>query len=290
MSFANVLVHNTTRELTPADLRLPSIVWSVFTAMNKLHGLWRWYRRYDLYTNPNNFAQLIAGHAVNFVIGDSVLLRIAAQCVLISTRILQCVEQQESLCREGRKWWDAVQGKYPDPIRCQWTKGETVWLSPSSAHWWKANLKDFFAKMNRIFWSTTRIVTKTIKLSMKVMDAIDSFSLSPETRDEGINEFFVNTMKWLDTLVEKKETLLQGMIDNRIVIERILKGSPFTYEQLLKTVEGALKKTEAVYEKAQKVSKFGNGIIIDWGKIALNSLMVVTGFSKCRPTVLARHG
>lgn len=288
MSAVTTLVQTTTRDLTPSNFKLPPTAWSAFVALNRVHGLWRWYRRIELYRNPNNLSQLIAGHAVNFLIGDSLLVRVAAQCVLISTRILECVEQQASLCREGKRWVESVKGHYPLPVIDEWEhKNTSCWCSPSSMAWWKSASSTLFNRIKRVFWCTLNLVWKTFKLSMKVMDAVDVFTLSPETRNEGVNEFFVNSMKCLDTLVEKKEKLLQSLIDNRTIITRILKGSPITYDQLLGAVERTLNKTELVHEKAQKISKFGNGIVIDFGKRALNGAFVASGLSQYRPSFLA---
>lgn len=285
---ASVLVQATTRDLTPGSMRLPPIAWSAFTALNRVHGVWRWYRRIELYRNPDNFSQLLAGHAVNLVVGDYLLVRIAAQCLLISTRILECVEQQISLYREGCIWIHAVKGHYPFPNKVKWDEGkEIAWLSPSTVIGLKAFSLRLYEQLKRIVYITCKIFKKTFQLSMKTMDAIDAFSLSPASRNEGINEIFVNTLKWLDSVVENKDQLIQGVANNKEIIERILIGSPFKYEQLYSAVSRTLDQTESIYQRAKGVSQFGNGIIVDFGKRALNSGMVVAGVANLRPAFLA---
>lgn len=116
------LVQTTTYDYTPAGLRMPPIVWAVFTGLNKVHGLWRWYRRADVYRKPENLANLAAGHIVNWLIGDMLIVRIAAQSLLVATRILDCAKQQAGLFRAGRKWIDAIKGHYPAPVRIEWQK------------------------------------------------------------------------------------------------------------------------------------------------------------------------
>lgn len=268
------LVQQTTYEITPASSRLPPFLWTGFAALNKVHSLWRWYRRVEVYSNPNNFAQLLAGHAVNFIIGDIVVVRIAAQCLLISTRLLECVQQQAALCQAGRAWKDAILGHYPQPVRCSW---DASWKVAGCVLW---------NRIQRIALCSLNLFEHTFRLSMRIMDAIDAFCLSPYTRNEGVNEGFVNAMKWMDTIVENKEKLLRGVVDNQIIIERILRGSPLTYNQVRDGVAKTLEKTETVHRQAKKISAFGNGVLIEAGKRMVDEMMVALGFARLRPSWL----
>ena len=108
---------------------------------------------------------------------------------------------------------------------------------------------------------------------------MDAFCLSPYTRNEGINESFINIMKWMDNLVENKAELLDGLTSNKVLIERILRNSPITYIQLHSCVTKTLEKTEAFYHKAKKISEFGNGILIALGKRVLRGSLVIIGLS-----------
>lgn len=279
----------TTYEFTPPSQRLPPFLWTGFTALNQIHGAWRWYRRIELYRNPDNLAQLLGGHIVNLVIGDMVLLRIAAQCLLISTRILECAQQQTALCLAGKRWMTAVKGHYPKPCRHSWNREHhSLWTSPSSKGSWQRQSAVFWDRIQRIVVCTAAIFIHLFKLSMKIMDAIDAFCLSPHTRNEGINEGIVNGMKWLDSLVENKEELLAGITANQAVIEKILRNSPITYTQLHQGVAKTLEKTEVAYHSAKKVSDFSNGILIELGKRILNGGMVMIGLSSYRPLVLVK--
>ena len=117
-----------TYALTTPGTRLPPFLWTAFTAINRIHGLWRWYRRVELYRNPNNLAQLLAGHLLNLALGDILLLRIAAQCLLISTRLLECAQQQTVLYRSSQRLITAIQGHYPKPYRYSWkNKPKNSW-------------------------------------------------------------------------------------------------------------------------------------------------------------------
>jgi hypothetical protein len=269
MASITTLVQTATYDTTPAALRLPSPLWTAFALLNKAHSVWRWIRRIELYRNPENLAQLLAGHVVNFALGDVLLLRIAAQCLLISTRVLECVQQQTTVYHAGKRWIAAIKGDYPKPTQNIWdthyaTRGETV----------KSCLKN---RMERIVRSTLSLFKHTFILSMCLMDAVDAFCLSPFTRNEGINEGFVNAIKWLDTLTENKEELLQGLVDNQPIIEKILAKSPFTYKQLHDGVERTLERTETIALKAKNISRVGNGILVDMGKRMVNGTLIVLG-------------
>jgi hypothetical protein len=276
-----------TYDLTPSSSRLPPFFWTAFIAINQIHGIWRWYRRIELYRHPDNFTQLLAGHITHLVLSDLLILRIAAQCLLITTRILECAEQQTRLYQCGQQWMSVFKGHYPLPLRTSWNQPhDTVWLSPSSSHWLKHSSCTLWENAKRITSCTAMIFIHLFTLSMRIMDAIDAFSLSPHTRYEGINEGFVNAMKCLNRLSENKEELLDGMTNNRLLIERLLNGSSITYHQLHSTATKALEKTEQVYRQAKKVSDFGNGILVSFGKRIVNGGMVVIGLAHYRPTAL----
>lgn len=273
-----------TYELTPQSHRLPPFLWTTFTIINKVHSIWRWYRRIDLYRNPENLAHLLAGHFVNLTIGDKLLIRIAAQCLLIATRILECSQQQIAVYRSGKRWIEALKGHYPKTYRNSWNqKHQNLLTSPSSSFQLSTSSQILWDRIKRIVRCTLVIFIHLFKLSMCLMDTIDAFSLNPQTYSEGINESLINMIKWLNCLVENKHELLNGISSNQEIIEKILKESSITYMQLHSSVIKTLEKTEATYLKAKKVSQFSNGILIDLGKRILNGSMIVIGLSQYRP-------
>lgn len=268
----------TTYDLTPADSRMPPIVWSAFMALNKVHGVWRWYRRVELYRNPDNLAQLLAGHVINFVIGDRLMVRIAAQCLLISTRILECVQQQTVLQESCQTWMGAIYGYYPKPCRRSWNLiPSNSWNSPSAVGVLKTKCESLWNYAERVVRCTADVFVQFFTLSMNIMDAMDTFCLSPHTHNDAVNEFVVNAMKWMDNLVENSEELLDGIRSNRMIIEKILVGSPITYNQLHAGVAKTLEKTEMVHRKVKAIADCSNGALIQLGKRALTGAMIVLG-------------
>lgn len=282
------LVQTTTLDLTPNHLRLPPVVWAGFIALNKVHGLWRWYRSFEMYQQPDNLFQLLAGHIANKVLGESHILRLAAQCLLVATRLLECVQQQYELCQAGRCLLLAIKGHYPAPLRVEWEKNcdRSTWLSPTTVHWWKYKASEISQRIQRIALCTLELVKEAFVLSMKIMDVIDAFSWSPAARKAGVIESFVNITKWLDAIVDNKAELLAGMTENRGLIEHLLRKSPFTYESLHEGVAQALAKTEMVSQGVKKISAKQREALIHFGKKAVSGTLVVAGFSDYRPVAL----
>lgn len=264
------LVQTTAYDLTPASSRMSSFLWTGFVALNKVHAAWRWYRRTEVYTNPNNLAHLLAGHAVNFFVGDVVILRVAAQCLLITTRLLDCVQQQAVVCQAGRSWQAAVMGHYAKSYYPSW----------ESPYPMKSYLHTVWDRIQHIAICTFQVLIQTFRLSMSIMDSIDAFCLNPTTRNEAINEGFVNAMKWMDTAVKNKDELMRGIVSNRETIERFLQGSPLTYTQLHDGLEKTLEKTEVVYNQAKKISTFSNGALIKNGKRVADEVKVTLGLAR----------
>lgn len=281
MAAISDFVRTTTYEITSPQLRLPGLMWSALIALNQIHGIWRWHRRTVLYTNPENFTQLLAGHMANYVFGESTLLKIAAQSLLIATRLLKCAHQQISLYNEGKRLIAAIQGHYPAPNNEAWPTHSGFYLfSPSSIYEWKFFGKTIWLRLSRVARILSRLFIKAFTLSMCWMDAIDAFYISPTTKNEAINESCLNIIQWLNTIVEQKETLLQEITENKHIIEKILSHSPFTFTQLQTSISSALATTETLQKHAHKVASFSNGLLVNLGKQSLRDAAIVTGFNR----------
>lgn len=281
-------IHKASYELTPAHLRLSPAVWTAIASLNKIHGAWRWYRRFEVYRNPDNLAQLIAGHATQLVLGDTLIVRIAAQCLLVATRLLDCAQQQAALYRSGQRLIATIKGHYQPSYRLSWehSQGYCI-LSPSSVYWWKTMALTLWERTTRIVLCSLNLFKHVFKLSMRMMDVVDAFCWSPAVQEDSINEGFVNVSKWLKAVVEKKEDLLAGVTENREIIERFMEYSPFTYDQLHSGLVKALDKTEVAYQGVKTLSDLGGDAAISLGKRALSGGMVVVGMADYRPTTLA---
>lgn len=274
VAFTQTTVH----EITPATTQLPPLVWNAFALVNKIHATWRWYRRIDLYRNPDNFSQLLIGHIVNFLIGESRILRLAAQCLLVATRLLECVQQQSSLRKSWKKLVAEIRGDRPVIVFTKWEKAAT-YLSPMTNYWWKYHIQHLWMKIQRISVKVFSLLKNAFKLHMKMMDALDAICWDASTDHDAIPESFVNIKKWLEAAIKNKEQLLQGIDSHREVVEKLLKYSSFTFQQLHDGLEKLLKKTETVYIHTERISRLGNGALKTIGERALNGIKVVSGLT-----------
>ncbi len=258
-------VQNATWGLIPATEQTPKPIWAIFKGVHYIHQLWRWYRHAEVYSNPDNFQNLMLGHVLNYVAGDNTVLRIAAQCVLIANRILTCVEQCANMFNAYQQLANAIKGNYPRHRISKWsTKQPSSIYSPSTKQWMKKGWDSAGNRVKRIAIALFCLFKEMFKLSMCIMDAIESFSLSPTTRNESINQLFVNATQSIDRLVGTQEMLRDGLVRHREIIAQFLigMGSQWKVEYLIGTVESTLEGAK----KIQKVAHFGDGIIPDLGK------------------------
>lgn len=275
------VVHSSAQHMMPADVTMPGCAWGMFSAIHKVHRVWRWYTKAKIYTNPDNFYSLVAGHVVNYAFGDSVLLKIAAQCVLIVNKILKCVNQMVNLSKAYYNWVDAIKGNYTHHFSFKK-------ISPIYETSTKGCLESTFGaiieRIKRIAIATFHLLKCLFKLSMCFMDAIESFSLSPATQNEAINELFVNSITSIDMLVKNQQRLLDGLENNHALITEILEGigSPFKVNQLIDVVTTSLGATQTV----QSVANAGGGIIRKTAKHAIFGAAAMVGMAKHLPLSL----
>jgi hypothetical protein len=263
-------VQTTTYSLTPEPLRLPPSIWLTFTYLNKIHGLWRWYRHAELYTHQDNLVKLLAGQVLNAVATDSLLIRVAAQCLLVATRLMQCIEQQQALIRSKDALIDNLQGRYPAPVNVEWTAAKkwSVLTSPSQFHA-KVRLQNICNSTKRAFLATAILFKELFLLSMAIMDVIDAFCWSQEVKRVALTESFINIGLWLDKTVKNRDELLKGIEANQAVIERLLKNSPFTFTQLHAAVKNQLAVAGQLDKGLKKLSSIGGKTIVESGRLAL---------------------
>ena len=240
-------IQKTTYESTPTEIRLPTPIWTVFSLLNKAHGTWRLFRRIELYRNPDNFVHLVAGHTLNYILGDLLILRIAAQCLLIATRILECIQQQKKLHQANLCFLDAIHNYYPEKINSEFIL---------DSNQYKLIPYNLFRRVKRICFASLSVALEAFKLSMCVMDVMDAFILSPNTKNESINESIVNALKLINNFMDNKEALLKGIENNQKIIEYILIKSPISFDQLHTTVKKTIDTTSMFSNLTNKFLNF----------------------------------
>lgn len=281
------IVNKTTVELSSTKTALPTPAKFAFLVFHWLHRLWRWVRLGNIYKDPNNFAQLAAGHGINYLIGDSVLLRISALSVLIATRILHAVCEYEKLQDSWVRMKDTFQNRYATPIRCDWDQ-ESETFSLSTVVWIKTATKETSCRIYMIAISIFRVGKHAFLLSMRLIDAAESFTLKPEIREEGINLMFVNTTSCLSHLVSNKDLLLESLESNEEVIDKILSGlgSQLTAYALIDTVDSILNKAKSADRKVTTVNEHVGEFVSACGKKWTYELLREVGLRHLVPASL----
>lgn len=271
------LVHSSARSLTPVEVKVPGIVWNFFTVVHRVHRIWRWYRKAEIYSNPNNFYSLVAGHVLNFALGDNMVVRIAAQCVLIANCITKCVSQIVSLSRTYRKWIHSFGG---NDYQCK-SMRKTNEIYEGQRGVFKNFFTPIIERIKKVAKATFKLLKSIFKLSMKFMDAIESFSMSPVTQNESINELFINGASFLDKMVKNQQLLLDTLENNKPLVSNILIGikSSITADQLTETVSKSLSVTSTV----QKISNAGGGALKNFAKHAVFGAAALVGVDKHLP-------
>ncbi|MCP5507851.1 MAG: hypothetical protein H7A37_06085 [Chlamydiales bacterium] len=253
-----------------ADDLLGTLFWNSMRVVHWSHRLWRGYDKLQIYSNPDNFLKLAAGHLVNWIAGDKLLVRLGAHAVLVARRITQFLESAQGVKRAGKQLWDAICGRYRLPEKYCWKKGQGG-LSPSTtAHLYY--LKDRIAGYAAsIAYHMLRVVKKVGLLVMRIMDAIDTFYISRASSLESVGEFFVHWSDSMKKLVDNKDLLLDSLQRNRLLIERIFIGlsSPYSVDLIISAVENVLDTMETVHSGVENVSKSVGEVAVDAGKRAL---------------------
>lgn len=273
------LVHSSAQSLMASNVTVPGAGWGLFSVVHKVHQTWRFYTKAKIYTNPNNFYKLVGGHVLNFTFGDNVLLRIAAQCILICNRIMKCVNQMVNLSDACHKWVDAVKGNYTHHR----TMNKVSSLYEKTTEGCCAStFGAIIERIKRIAIATFHVFKCIFILSMRFMDAIDAFAMSPTVQNESINELFINGTNFVDNLVKNQQRLLDKIEDNHKLVSQILTGigSPIKISQLISTLEKSL----SVAETAQTVLNAGGGVMKKVGKNALFGAAAMVGMAHKLPT------
>lgn len=259
MSEISNTVHDAAQYLTPDTARAPSFVRVLFSGFHYVHGIWRWIRFKDIYTNPNNFYSLACGHGLNLVAGDNIVLGVAAQCVMIVQRLMACVDQNVKLYQTCCQWSDAIHGNYSLQHRCEWMKDpETGTFSPSTTQWIQSTWQAIAERVSRVVLATLAVFKEIFILSMCFMDTIEAFSWSTETRNEAVNQLFVNFSESVDSLVKNQERLLDSFNENKDTIQKLLSGigSSYKVEDLADVVSSTIKASQVVQSVSNIAGNF----------------------------------
>lgn len=240
----------------------------IFQGVHKVHFVWKMFEKATVYTNPDNFLKLAAGHSIQWLAGDNFFVKLAAGSVLIATRILECVREQLFLLKEIKKLSETAFDNAHLYKRTPWVKpGDTVFLSPSVTHSFQSFFGAFFRTVARIFGHLVEICKRLFTLSMRMMSAAEAFSFDPQALKEGTQEFFVNLGRCYEALTENRELLVGFLKENKAVIEIVLQSSQseHTYQKILSNIEDTVATGEKTLRK--------QGALKDLSRFAFQHMM-----------------
>ena len=243
------------------NLAVPDAVATVFWGLHKIHRVWRWQRRaWDIAQQSNSFHKLVAGHTLSWITGHSVLLRVCAQMVLISRRVLDCTLQAQHFSDSYGRWTEALTFRYtPPPAEWRYDAITKSWLArvlrPDRClrihlAWHSASLR-----LQRIAITTFTFLYEGFALSMRIMDLVEAFSLNTETGGEAMGELFLNSSHLINELVSHKAVMAEELVERKETIEAVLRtvGSSYTAEELSHALSKQIGSVEAVRDALEIV-------------------------------------
>lgn len=256
------LIQKTTLDLSSSQWTLPPCVWGAIKVINQIHFCWRWYRAVEVYSNPNNLLHLIGGHALQRALGENILIRVAAQVVMICNRIILCVDAHNALAKDCKHLADLC---WRRPLKRYLLRGPLpryAWVSPSTVIWMRYHIAPLHVRTAAIMRSTWNVIMGLFVLSMRMMDAADAFAFSASTSAEGVHELFVNTAGCINTLVTNKNELLISLEKQRGLIEVLLKPTCIKFDQLHQAVKSGIRAAEMAQKASQNTSLLSRSLLI----------------------------
>lgn len=219
----------------------------------------------DIYSNRENFLELASGHVINYAFGDLRCVQIAAQCVLISKQLVECIERQKKVNRAFMKMLDHVKGSYPScsELAANVQTRTYKWLSPATAH----QIHSSFYKINHFLSTLVLRIYKLAKsiffLCLTIADTVDSFSLSPMQQRAAACHLFLNLSQQLASIANNAEELLQQLHNNHEVIDKMfLKiGSTYSSEHLIASLSPIANTLSAVNARMNSLRPLNNTFV-----------------------------
>lgn len=223
---------------------IPSPLMAFVYGINRIHGLWRWHRRADdLYRSENSLHQLLAGHSLQWLVGQRLIVKIAAQVVLVVRRLTDLVAQQRRLAASYRDWKQAITWQYQPPLM---TWNATALPTSYTKLRIKITLHRLTHRLYRIAITTFYLIKDAFLLSMRMLDQVEAMSLNPATREAAVNELFLNSSRLMDQLSKDKPLLLKELRENKTIVQYLLDkmNLKYTAEDLAKVIESTIDKAE----------------------------------------------
>ncbi len=283
------IVQKSTQELLPITPVLPFVVRGAFSGFHWIHATWHWYQQGKTYLNPNNFLKLASGHTLNFFVGDNRYVRLAAQCVMISNCILQCVKEQTGLNRSYSKLMDAFFLRHPSVTVHKWNKHPiSPFISPSTSQRIYGFFFEIGSYLKHVGYRIAMFAKHFFNLSMSTLKAVDAFSLNPEIGNQAVNEFFVNGNNCLDAIAENRDEMIEKLHENKPVIDCVLKsvGATCKAEQLIEYMDNSFAKVQNASKMVDDLNKTVGTYVTEAFKTLVFMVMTPLGAADAIPDIL----
>ncbi len=229
-----------------------------------IHRIWRGTRTARAATSVPKFMTYLGGVGLNLAYGDRRGVKIAAQTVLIATRVVESIEHLVTLNLYFSEIKREVCGETILPMKAEWKKpGAVVFMSPSIQENAKTGLMTLKHRISRVAYLVAMIVYHIFDLSMCIYDASKGFDIDNEHVSDNINEIFTNGYTMWNKLTTDLPLLAEKLEEHSKVIDVLLhkmSNSPFKTSHLLKVCmagANALNHIDAASEALGRVASNG---------------------------------
>lgn len=234
--------------MLPLQLHLPDPLLTPLATLRCVREeAWLWRR----VTDSDNRVSQVVDKVLKFFNDDDALMRAFGMAVLIPTRILQCVEQQNQLHCACKNWVSAIKGKTLIKDKSEWKRHcGWGWVSVSTVIWLHNQGKTLILRIQQVAICTLQVGKHVLILSLRVMDMIEALSFSSTAEEEGVKELCVNVKQLKQNFVANKGLLIRALKENKALVARIVKilHSSRSADQIIENAESLFNNVAKLFE------------------------------------------
>ena len=234
----------------------------VASGVSQVHGLWKWYRFGETYTNTDNALPLLIGNAFeSFILPDNTLLKLPAVPFYLGSRLLDLFAQEDNLHRACSKLKQAVFCTLPVNPKTEWIAKSPLdyVISRYKITWWVNDAKSAAIRLHRVALVSLEVGLETFKLVMRIVDVIEIFSLDPDKMKEiarkSIREGGIHIPRCLNALVKNQNIFLERLNSQNLFGYGIsaVGGNPEKVKEIAQTLFNNLETGLDIYQKASVI-------------------------------------
>lgn len=263
---------------------LPKVVTTFYSVIHRVHSLWRRYRKASLYANPDTLLKMIGGHFLYMIVHNKKVedyIGVAAQCILLVERITACIksliELQKAYKFLKKAWKTEIPLQLREPYRLNMFP---YVLSATTEMKYFSYIDKLKLRVRALAYMCFLLIKEVFLLSMRTLDAVEAFHVTPERRAEATRELFVNGGALCSLLKGKEESedyqdqLVCLLKNHQDILDNI-------FSQLDKNKKDNVSYTNSLIELLQKCVHTIRQpkTLFEKGKIILNVVKKELGFS-----------